>query len=152
MRILVVALIALFMLPGFSSQPLDERTAQNSLPQSHDSMWALLGKADTKFDDVKGFYTAKIPPEIKQLAGTQVTISGFMLPLDADEHFKHFLLSKRTPTCPYCPPGEPDEIVEVFATTPTEWDDNLVTYTGTFKLINNGDFGLFFQLDQATKK
>lgn len=74
-----------------------------------------------------------------------------MLPLDSEEKFKHFLLSKRTPTCPFCPPGDPNEIVEVFSTEPTEWDDGLVTYEGEFKLIDNQDFGLFYQLGKATQ-
>lgn len=142
--------LSFFLLTGFTSeQPSDERAAQNALPQSKDAMWTALGEARIVFDNKKEKYDATFPADVKSLVGTKVKISGFMLPLDAEDKFKHFLLSKRTPTCPFCPPGEPNEIVEVFSTEPTEWDDGLVTYEGEFKLIDNQDFGLFYQINQA---
>lgn len=133
------------------SQPPSERQVQDKLPQSHDAMWAVLGKAKITVDAKKGLYSANMPPEVKKLAGTEVKISGFMLPLEATEKFKHFLLSKRTPTCPFCPPGEPNEIVDVWLTKPTAWDDNLITVTGKFELLNNQQAGLFFKLSDAKK-
>ena len=83
--------------------------------------------------------------------GKPFTISGFMLPLEATEKFKHFLLSKRTPTCPFCPPGEPNEIVEVFSAKPVAWKDDMVTMTGTLKLVNDGEKGIFFQMNDAAQ-
>ena len=101
-------LIAALMLSGFTTkqeaspfgQPQSERQAQNALPKSKDPMWKILGKTQIHLDEKKGIYSATYPVEVKTLVGTQVTISGFMLPLEATEKFHHFLLSKRTPTCP----------------------------------------------------
>ncbi len=143
---------AFFLLTGFTSQPADERAAQSELPQSKDSMWKTLGETKVAFNHDAGTYSAKIPEPVKALDRKTIKISGFMLPLEAEEKFKHFLLSKRTPTCPYCPPGEPNEIIEVYADQATEWDDNLVTYEGTFELVNNQDLGVFFKLTKAQKK
>ncbi len=131
------------------SQPSDERAAQNKLPISKDNMWAVLGKTKVSLDEKEYTYSAKYSPEVKALNGTQMTIKGFMLPLETTEKFKHFILSKRTPTCPYCPPGEPNEIIEVFSTKPVKWSENIITVTGKFSLINNQNFGMFFKLDNA---
>ncbi len=132
------------------SQPGDERKAQDKLPKSHDVLWDVLAKTKITTDDKKGTYTATFPDEVKKLDGT--VLNGFMLPLEPTEKFKHFLLTKRTPTCPFCPPGAPNEIVEVFTDKPVAWAEELATFEGTFKLINNGEKGLFFQVAQAKQK
>lgn len=134
------------------SQPGDERKAQDKLPKSHDALWDVLGKTKITSDDKKGVYKASFPDEVKKLDGTTMKVNGFMLPLEPTEKFKHFLLTRRTPTCPFCPPGQPNEIVEVFTDMPVAWAEELATFEGQFKLIDNGEKGLFFQLDQAKQK
>lgn len=158
MKTILTALALLLPLPAlaFSSeavptQPKDERQAQNALPISHDAMWGTLLKARITYADKAPFISAKIPPEIKALNGTTVTLSGFVLPMDSEGKTRHFLLSKRTPTCPYCPPGEPNEVVEVYSRTTVPWDESLLTMRGTFTLINNTDNGIFFVLKNADK-
>lgn len=135
---------------AFFNQPLDERSAQDALPTSHHAMWAMLGKCKLEVDDKNYRFSIHFTDEVKKLSGQSITVSGFMLPLEPTEKFTHFLLSKRTPTCAFCPPGEPNEIIEVFSTSPVTWSDNLVTVTGQFILSNDGDKGLFFQMKQAT--
>jgi hypothetical protein len=132
-------------------QPKDERQAQDALPKSHDPMWAVLGKTRIHENEKLGLFSATYPPQVKALVGRQVTISGFMLPLESSEKFKHFILSKRTPTCPFCPPGEPNEIVDVQLVKPTGWNENLVKVTGTFELMNNAELGMFFRLKNAKR-
>ncbi len=110
-------------LSGFSvqesaGQPLDERKAQDALPKANDPMWDILTKCKVHLDQKKYKYSIDYTPEVKALEGKQVTISGFVMPLESTETFSHFLLSKRTPTCFFCPPGEPNEIVEVFTKKP----------------------------------
>lgn len=134
-----------------SSQPPEERQAQNSLPMSHDSFWNTLLKTKIQYSAKEPHITAKIPPEVKALEGQNVTLSGFVLPMDSQEKTNHFLLSKRTPTCPFCPPGEPNEVVEVYTKQALPWDDNLLTVHGTFHLINNTDNGIFFVMKDAEK-
>ncbi len=130
-------------------QPPDERAVQEALPMAKDALWDTLYTTKVKFDSNTSSYSAVFTDEVKKLDGTVVTISGFMLPLESSEKFTHFLLSKRTPTCYFCPPGEPNEIIEVFAATPTEWRDELMTYRGTFALTHNKEAGIFFQMTAA---
>lgn len=132
-----------------SLQPGDEREAQNKLPIAKGGIWDTLAKSKVTFHEDSGEYSAVIPEEVKKLSGQTVKVSGFMLPLESSDKFTHFLLSKRTPTCPFCPPGTPVEIVEVYAVKPTEWVDDLVTYEGKFELIDNKELGVFFKMTGA---
>ncbi len=154
----VLALCCFLLLSAFSQQsgakagqPTDERQAQDALPKSHDPMWAQLGKTKIKFDEKTGQFSATYPPEVKALVGKQITIQGFMLPLEATDSFKHFILSKRTPTCPFCPPGEPNEILDVWMDSNVSWSDDTIKVSGTFELMNNPDLGMFFKLSHAQK-
>jgi hypothetical protein len=143
-------LLAVFLsLSGFSTQPLGERQAQDALPKSAHPMWQTLRKTKITIDEKKGLYGAKFPGEVKALAGKEITISGFMLPLESTAKFRHFLLSSRTPTCPFCPPGEPNEIVDVWMEKPIAYSEDIVTIKGKFELMNDKEMGLFFKLKNA---
>jgi hypothetical protein len=143
-------LTALFLsLCAFSSQPLDERTAQAALPMSKDPVWKTLGATVIKVDEKKGLYSAVPPASVKALSGHMMTVTGFMLPLESTEKFTHFLLSKRTPTCPFCPPGEPNEVIDVHTAKPVAYTEDAVTVKGAFTLMNDREMGLFFKLSDA---
>ena len=78
-----------------------------------------------------------------------MSITGFMLPLESKEKFQHFLLSKRTPTCPFCPPGEPNEVIDIHTTAPVVFTEDRVKVQGVFELMNDKEMGLFFRLNNA---
>lgn len=150
--VLPLLFVSAFALSGFTAspmQPADERALQDALPQSTDPMWNTIGAANIVFNGKTEKYDADFPEAVKAMVGKKMMITGFILPLESEEKFSHFLLSKRSPSCPYCPPGNPNEIIEVFSDKPTEWEDDLVTYEGTFELIENQDFGLFYKLGSA---
>lgn len=130
-------------------QPADERAAQMQLPHSDDSFWGILAGAKIKYQDKAPYISAKITDAIRGYDQKTVTVSGFMLPLDTYESSKHFLLSKYTPTCAFCPPGEPNELIEVFTDKPVKVGYEMTTITGTFHLTNNTDQGIFFTLKNA---
>lgn len=158
MRKIAFIVLAFFALAAFSkqesppqaaTQPAEERKAQDQLPKSHDPMWALLGKTKIHLEKKEWRYSAEYPDEVKALVGKEVTISGFMLPLESSEKFKHFIISKRTPTCPFCPPGEPNEIADVWMEKPVGWDEDVIKVTGKFELMDNPELGLFFKITGA---
>jgi hypothetical protein len=130
-------------------QPTDERKAQEALPVSKDIVWDTFSKVKITYSNEAPHITAAITPEVKALSGQTLSISGFVLPMDGEAETKHFLLSKRTPTCFYCPPGEPNEVVEVYLNKGISFDDAMHTITGTFALTNNTDNGIFFVLKNA---
>ena len=130
-------------------QPAEERAAQDSLPKSPDAIWATLAAADVGIDQANGLFTIATTPAIDALAGKPLKVSGFMLPLDEAAKTTHFLLTRNTPVCAFCPPGEPDEVIEVTSVEGVAPSTDLISVDGTFELIDNGDQGLFFQLKDA---
>ena len=113
--------------------------------QSDDLLWKTFAQCKLKAN--KDFtYDITYTPSVRSMNGKEITISGFMLPLEAKERSRHFLLERRAPTCAFCPPGEPNEIVEVFSSAPLKWEENLVTISGTLVLPNDGKKGIFFQM------
>ena len=133
-----------------TNQPSDERKAQEALPKSGDPIWNAFNQCKVHYNDKTHKYSITYTPEVKAMEGKPLTVSGFMLPLETTEKFNHFLISKRTPTCPYCPPGEPNEIAEVFTTKPVKYTEGVLIVTGTFKFTTNHDMGLFFKLENSS--
>ena len=156
-RVLLMAAL-LLSLSGFQvvsgekpkpDQPTDERQAQAELPQSKSPLWSKLGKCRVDYNPRTGLYAIDITPDVKTLDGQKIEANGFMLPLDGADKTKHFLLAKRTPVCQFCPPGEPNEVIEVHTTGLLDWVDEPVSIKGQFKLVNDGEKGVFFVMEQG---
>ncbi len=137
--------------PAVDGQPPGERAAQDQLPQSKSPLWSRLAHCPSHFDTKTALYSIALSSEVKAMDGQSVTVNGFVLPLDGSDQTSHFLLTKRTPVCMYCPPGEPNEVIEVTSNHPVEWNDNMVTLKGRFTLVNNGEKAIFFALKDADK-
>jgi hypothetical protein len=124
-----------------------ERKAQQALPTSHDPLWTVLRTTHISEDKRTGFYSAVHPPAVRALAGTTVSVTGFMLPIEQARETNHFLVSRYTPVCFFCPPGDPNEVVEVRTRNPRPAGYDLVKVTGRFSLADNGEKGLFFRIE-----
>ena len=127
-------------------QPADERAAQNRLPMSLNPIWQKFLACKVGYNNKNGLYSITLTPEVKALVGKTVSLNGFILPLDGSDHTKHFLLTRRTPVCAFCPPGEPNEVVEIVSPKAVLWTEKMVTVTGPVSLINNGEKGMFFRI------
>jgi hypothetical protein len=132
---------------GFIVQPADEKARQKLMPVSSDPVWALLRKTPVQADVAHGVFTASPPPEVQALSGREMSVTGFMLPLDPFPVLNHFLLTRNTPVCPFCPPGEPNEVIEVYSSLMIKPTTQQITVHGRFSLQQNPAAGLFFRLD-----
>jgi hypothetical protein len=146
------AVLALACVPAAAQaalgQAAGERDAQRTLPKSAAPLWTTLSRSKVHEDQRRGLYTIAFTPDVQAMAGRTVTLTGFMLPLDEGSATRHFLLSKYTPVCFFCPPGAPNEVVEVTARRGVKLTGDLVTVTGRFALNNDGEKGLFFRIEQ----
>jgi hypothetical protein len=134
------------VLPQPIGQPPDERAAQMTLPKSQSPAWEKFLQSKVSYNNRTGMYSIAVTPDVKAMAGQSITVNGFVLPLDGSDHTSHFLLTRNTPVCMFCPPGEPNEVVEVVSPHPVAWTDKVVTVTGPLTLINNGEKGMFFKI------
>lgn len=112
--------------------------------------WRTL--SNVRVEERDGFYYPTFSGEIKKLDGTNVTLQGFMLPLENSEKQRHFLLSSTPPSCFFCLPGGPESIVEIKTTEAVDYTFDPVTISGRLELLQGGDdFGLFYRLTSANR-
>jgi len=123
---------------------------QHRIPKPRSDDWAKLAACKIDKHYLEGMYGIHYTPQMQAMEGKPITLDGFVLPLEATPKLSHFLLSVRAPSCPYCPPAAPNELVEVFAKTPVAWNDQLLSMRGTLKLgAAKSDTGIFFQMMDA---
>lgn len=135
-----------------TSQPLDEMAAQKALPQANDPLWVKFTKCTLSYDEDTGIYRIRMTPEVRALNGKTVTMRGFVMPMDGSDRTRHFLLSRNTPVCMYCPPGQPNEVVEVRSSRTIAWTDKVVSVTGKLSLVNDEERAIFFKMENAEVK
>lgn len=130
-------------------QPAEERQAQNVLPKGGNPLWNVLAATKVTYSDKAPHISMTQTSATLALSGTAVVLDGFMMPLDGGEYSSHFLLSRRTPTCFYCPPGEPNEVVEVMSSKPVKYGAEMLDVSGTLQLVNDTEQGIFYRISPA---
>lgn len=130
----------------------NEIMMQRGMPQVRDEIWRKFWDCKLDYDQKDGIYSLEVTPEVKALDGKTITVRGFVLPLDGSDRTKHFLLSRNTPVCMYCPPGQPNEVVEVKTPNAIPWTDKIVSVTGKFQLVNDQERAVFFKMENAQAK
>lgn len=140
---------ALIPLMGFAVQQAPMPAWVPGHIENNDPNWGILNGAQTSIDEARGVMTAQFTDMIRHMDGQTVTIGGFILPLDSQQQFSHFVLTRRNSGCPFCPPNLPTEAVEVFATAPVRFDPNEFAATGRFQIIQSTSEGLFYRLNNA---
>ena len=120
-----------------------------TLDHEDDLRWVTFHGAKIAADEAKGEYTAAFPPELKREEGAAYTITGYMLPVEPNMSAPHFVLTRRSTGCPFCPPNEPSEAIEIFASRPVEYTQAPVTVSGKLHLVARSARGLFFRIDGA---
>jgi hypothetical protein len=131
---------------------MDAAAQEESFPDdgtwSKHPVWRTL-KTTKLTTDARGMVHAEIPTAVHELAGRSLVVSGFILPLSAQAQSTHFILSRYSPECSFCPGGAPNEVIEVFASKPMRAASHMVFLRGRFAVQNKVEDGLFFRLEQA---
>jgi uncharacterized protein len=86
---------------------------------------------------------------ISALDNKEVKLQGFMMPLDMGERQKRFLLVAMPPSCAFCLPGGPDQLVEVQAKNPVKYGFDPIVVTGKFVVLKDDPMGLYYRLTDA---
>ena len=79
----------------------------------------------------------------------EVKLQGFMMPLDMGEKQKRFLLVALPPSCAFCLPSGPDQMVEVVAKTPVKYGFDPIVISGKFVVLKDDPMGLYYRLTDA---
>ncbi len=122
--------------------------------------WLVFGKTreiSVEGKDADGFeyqyYKPEFPADLKALDGKDITLKGFMFPLDSVEAQKFFLFGPFPVSCPFQYHVGPSLVVEVFAEkNPVTFTYDPLTITGTLELVKEDpDNSVFYRLRHAKK-
>lgn len=97
----------------------------------------------------KDRFVPKFSGNITALDKKEIRLQGFMMPLDMGEKQKRFILTSLPPSCSFCLPGGPDQLVEVQAKTPVKYGFEPIVVTGRFVVLKDDEMGLYYRLTDA---
>jgi uncharacterized protein len=145
---------------GFSEEQLDQSGLidPSEIPQVHSTFyrvpdgvvgWDLLGDLEMTAETIaplRTVYHLSYSPEIKALDGQHVKLMGFIYPLEGGLEHEHFLLTAWPPSCPFCLPAGPSQMVDVYADEPIEFTDGAIVIAGTFEVLRGDPSGLYYRM------
>ena len=109
--------------------------------------WSVLTDIGTKVDVRR--IVPVFPPEVLGLNEKKIRIQGFIMPLEAGEMQRRFLITSVPLTCQFCTPGGPESMVEVRTSKPVKYTTNAVAVEGKFWVMEKDPQGLYYRLTDA---
>lgn len=114
--------------------------------------WGALANLDVSYvAHGPGMTEAKfsVREDVRELSGKEIRIEGFLYPLAPGERHDYFLLAGLSPSCPFCLPGGPADMVEVKAAEPVPGTDQPIMLSGRFEVLENDPTGMLYRLSEA---
>jgi uncharacterized protein len=149
---------------AFSQQPLQESGLidPSQIPSVHNTFyqvpdgvvsWDVLGELDVRTEvlgPLRAVFHTDYSAGIKALDGKDVQLMGFLFPLEGKLEHERFLLTAWPPSCPFCLPAGPTQMVEVFCAEPITFTEGAILVGGRFELLQDDPSGLYYRLHEAT--
>jgi hypothetical protein len=119
-----------------------------------ESLWKTLAKITYKkeYDEFLGFKIDKpvFSEEIKALDGKEVTVKGFIIPVEGYKSHKEFIFSAFPYSmCFFCGGAGPESVMEVSATEPVAYTAESIVLKGKLKLNSSDVNKLMYALTDA---
>ena len=111
--------------------------------------WKMLSQVELV--KVKDRYVPQFAQGVAALDQKQVTVQGFMMPLQTGDKQTHFVLSAMPQTCSFCMPGGPESMVEVKSKQPVKYTFDAVVLTGKLEVLKEEPTGIFYRLTDAVQ-
>lgn len=113
--------------------------------------WELLSSVDITIGYDR-FMDAEVEkpvfsPQLLSAEGQEITLEGFMIPLDISSNQDYFVLS-RFPyqSCFFCGGAGPETVVEIYVDQPVPQTDERISVRGTLRLNRDNPIQLFYLL------
>jgi hypothetical protein len=130
--------------PGYH----DPRSAFKPLEEREDVLsWKQLAAVTLKVERSRVIPT--FPPAIAALDGKRVKVQGFMMPLEAGEKQRHFLLSAVPTTCGFCIPAGPEGLIEVRMRDAVAFGVDALLLEGRLAVLRDDKYGLLYRITEA---
>lgn len=114
--------------------------------------WELLSTVEIVkgFDEFMGaeIEKPKFSEQLKLQQGKEITLEGFIIPLQQEGDQDYFILS-RFPyqSCFFCGQAGPETVVEVYSDVKFRYTDERVRVTGILKLNEDNPLHLFYVVE-----
>ncbi len=109
--------------------------------------WKMLG--EVKPVKQKDKFVPEFAKSIAALDKKEVQIQGFMMPLDMGEKQVRFILTALPPSCGFCLPGGPEQMVEVQAKSAVKYGFEPILLKGKLAVLKDDPMGLYYRLTDA---
>lgn len=125
-----------------------------SQAQTTDNIWKTLSKISYKkeFDELMGFKIDKpvFSEAIKALEGKEITIKGYIIPVEGYKSHKEFIFSAFPYSmCFFCGGAGPETVMEVEATEGVNYSADAIIIKGTVRLNDKDINRLMYKLVNA---
>ncbi len=116
--------------------------------------WKTLSKVDykTRFDELTQFEEEYpiFSEEVKALDGTEITVVGWMIPLDELRGENYFVLSSLPfANCFFCGGAGPETVMEIFSKKQIDFTEKKIKVTGKLKINADDPLRLMYILSEA---
>jgi len=114
--------------------------------------WDVLGELDVTTEvlgPLRAVFHTEYSADIQALDGKDVKLMGFLFPLEGKVEHERFLLTAWPPSCPFCLPAGPTQMVEVFCAEPIAFTEGAILVGGRFELLHDDPGGLYYRLHGA---
>lgn len=125
--------------PSGASKPLPELKGVVS--------WKTLGEVQTIKQKDK--FVPQFSPAVAALDKKEVKLQGFMMPLEMGDKQKRFILTAMPPSCAFCLPSGPDQLVEIQAKAPVKYGFEPIVVSGKLTVLRDDPMGLYYRLTDA---
>lgn len=122
----------------------------------NNSMWKTLSRITYKkeYDEMLGF-KVDVPvfsQEVLALEGTEVTITGYIIPVEGYKSHKEFIFSAYPYNmCFFCGGAGPETVMEVMALEPVPYTADPITIKGKLHLNATDINRLMYSLEEVKK-
>jgi hypothetical protein len=119
--------------------------------EAQSDIWKTLGKITfvKKYDELLGF-KVDMPvfgAEVKALAGKEVTVKGYIIPIEGYKSHTEFVFSAYPYNmCFFCGGAGPETVMEVFAKEPIKYTADPIVIKGKLGLNENDINRLMYEL------
>lgn len=116
--------------------------------------WKVLSKVDyeTRFDELTQFEEEYpiFSEEVKALDGTEITLEGWMIPLDELRGENYFVLSSLPfANCFFCGGAGPETVMEIFSKKQIDFTEKKIKVTGKLKINADDPLRLMYILNEV---
>jgi len=130
------------------AQQAQAQYADKPLPEMKGVLsWKTLG--EVKPVKQKDKFVPEFAKAVSALDKKEVKIQGFMMPLDMGEKQQRFILTALPPSCSFCLPGGPEQMVEVQTKSPVKYGFEPILLTGKLAVLKDDPMGLYYRLTDA---